>query len=146
MTMEFQCLSNVFDAFQRKLFPLSSPSFPQLQLLFNLRSGGSYLSGPVLLRLFPDSLSTLVYPIRTGTKELDSPIRTTLTTGMLLISQSVTFLVLRVEHQPATLDTDLVDLAKSSETLYFASEFPLTPDLSVAFLTVLPIVFATPFR
>lgn len=117
MTMEFQCLSNVFDAFQRKLFPLSSPSFPQLQLLFNLRGGGSYLSGPVLLWLFPDSLSTLVYPIRTGTKELDSPIRTTLTTGMLLISQSVTFLVLRVEHQPATLDTDLVDLAKSSETL-----------------------------
>lgn len=88
MTMEFQSLSNVYDASQRKLFPLSSPLFPQLQLLFNLQGGGSYLSGHVLPWLFPDSLSALVYPIRTGTKELDSPIRTTLT-GMLLFSQSM---------------------------------------------------------
>lgn len=50
------------------------------------------------------------------------------------------------EHQPATLDKDLVDLAKSSETLYFASKFPLTSDLSVACITVLPIVFSIPFR
>lgn len=46
---------------------------------------------------------------------------------MPLFSQSVTFLFLMAAKAYTTLDTDIVDLAESRETLYFASKFPPIP-------------------
>lgn len=47
---------------------------------------------------------------------------------------------------PTTLNTGIVDIAKSRRTCYFSYKFPPVPNLSVASLTVLPILVSIPSR